>query len=333
MLVLYDTTNAWAHIGELHAQMTANLVGHFGSATTKPVVNYTKGEMKAYDAVIYNGSTWDEPIPEAFLDDVIAETRPVIWINRNIWQLTPRVGFTDKYGWHWARFDEDDVQQVRYKGQTLKRDPNNPRGIMDYTILQPSKIKVVAEAVRPDGTTFPWAIKSGNLTYIGEMPVPLHRRDDRYLVFADMLFDLLAPSTPERHRALVRLEDVGPDADPTTFATSLTTCTAGKFRSASVCTPGTRTRTASTTAACPRRSSSPTGRASRSSTQSSTCRPTVGRCSCTATRTSDGIAANPYDGMSGDDFEFFTAHVDAEDYVRLRRPGPGDSVELGERTG
>src|SRR4030095_7270244 len=29
-----------------------------------------------------------------------------------------------------------------------------------------------------------------------------------------MLFDALAPLTPERHRALVRLEDIAPNADP-----------------------------------------------------------------------------------------------------------------------
>ena len=39
-------------------------------------------------------------------------------------------------------------------------------------------------------------------------------KGDRYLAFTDLLFDALAPATQERHRALVRLEDVGPNADP-----------------------------------------------------------------------------------------------------------------------
>ena len=39
--------------------------------------------------------------------------------------------------------------------------------------------------------------------------------DDRYLAFADLLFDVARPGDrASRHRALVRIEDVGPDADP-----------------------------------------------------------------------------------------------------------------------
>ena len=329
VLVLYDTTQSWAHIGELHAQMAANLVGHFGTAVTKPVVNYTKGEMAAYSAVIYNGSTWDEPLPEAFLDDVIAETRPVIWINRNIWQLTPRVGFTEKYGWHWAGFDEDDVQQIRYKGQILRRDANNPRGIMDYTVLQPEKIKVVAEAIRPDGSSFPWAIKSENLTYIGESPFSFIGESDRYLIFADMLYDVLAPTTPERHRALVRLEDVGCDADPADLR-AIADYLASERVPFSF---GVYTWF-----------KNPTGAENGGVPESikltdPACDPVVAAIKYMIskggtmlmhgyTHQLDGLSANPYNGKSGDDFEFFTAHVDEQDYVRLDGPVPGDSAQF-----
>jgi uncharacterized protein YdaL len=37
---------------------------------------------------------------------------------------------------------------------------------------------------------------------------------DRVLILADLLFDALAPNTRERHRALVRLEDVNPLSEP-----------------------------------------------------------------------------------------------------------------------
>jgi uncharacterized protein YdaL len=37
---------------------------------------------------------------------------------------------------------------------------------------------------------------------------------DRSLAFEDIIFDALAPGTPERHRALVRLEDISPADDP-----------------------------------------------------------------------------------------------------------------------
>ena len=66
----------------------------------------------------------------------------------------------------------------------------------------------------PDGTSRPWAVRVGGLTYVAEVPFTYVSFDDRYLVIADLLFDLLAPKTTPRHRALVRIEDVGPHSDP-----------------------------------------------------------------------------------------------------------------------
>jgi len=72
----------------------------------------------------------------------------------------------------------------------------------------------LAEAVRSDGSRFPWAVRPRSLTYLGENPFPHSGLDDRGAIFADLLFDALAPTTAARHRALVPLEDVRPDADP-----------------------------------------------------------------------------------------------------------------------
>src|SRR5437870_1700614 len=89
-LVLYDTTQQWGWLGELYGIMVANLVSHFDAWTANPVVSYTAGQINQYTAMIYIGSTYDEPIPTAFLDDVLATTKPVIWVYDNIWQLTAR---------------------------------------------------------------------------------------------------------------------------------------------------------------------------------------------------------------------------------------------------
>src|SRR5205085_486794 len=112
-------------------------------------------------------------------------------------------------------FDVSSVTQVQYKGTTLTRSALNDSGIMSYSSFDPTKATDLADAVRPDGTTFPWAVRSGNLTYLGEEPFSYTDENDRAMIFADLLFDALAPKTAARHRAMVRLEDVGPDADPT----------------------------------------------------------------------------------------------------------------------
>jgi uncharacterized protein YdaL len=58
-------------------------------------------------------------------------------------------------------------------------------------------------------------VRSGTLTYIGENPFVYISEGDRYLIFTDLLFDALAPTTATQHLALVRLEDIDPTADPT----------------------------------------------------------------------------------------------------------------------
>lgn len=216
-LVLYDSTNTYGWLGELYAQYAGNLSSHFGPWHAEPVTSYQAGQIGQYTATIYIGSTYDEPLPTTFLDDVYNATRPVIWIYDNIWQLTNRYpDFATKYGWMWSQFDLSSVSHVLYNGTTLTRDGvHDQSGIMNYSTLDTSKVQVLAQAVRDsDGSTLPWAIRSGNLTYIGEIPFAYTSETDRVIAFDDMLFDALDPSAPTRHRAMVRLEDINPSQDP-----------------------------------------------------------------------------------------------------------------------
>jgi chitodextrinase len=67
-LILYDSTGPYAWLGESYATLTANLSSHFGAWTAMPVTNYRAGQLSGFGAVVYIGSTYDEPIPLAFLD-------------------------------------------------------------------------------------------------------------------------------------------------------------------------------------------------------------------------------------------------------------------------
>lgn len=216
-LVLYDTTGQYGWLGELYAQAAANLASHFGSWKAEPVADYQAGQISQYTATIYIGSTYDEPLSTSFLDDVYNSTKPVIWIYDNIWQLTNHEsGFQAKYGWMWSQFDTSTVSKVIYKGVTLTRDgTDNGGGIMSYSSVDTSKATVLAEAVRDsDGSEFPWALRSGNLTYVGENPFVYTSETDRVHIFEDLLYDALDPSAPTQHLAMLRLEDINPSDDP-----------------------------------------------------------------------------------------------------------------------
>ncbi|WP_442756528.1 DUF2334 domain-containing protein [Methylocystis sp. JAN1] len=209
-LVLYDTTGPYGWLGELYAIMAGNLASHFGAWTAMPVTSYAAGGMSGYTSVVYIGSTYDEPLPAAFLDDAYAATtQKIIWISYNIWQLIGRnPGFLSKYGWGISSFDFSNVAEIDYKSQKLKRYAANQSGIMNYSTFGPGQ--ALAYCVRSDNSTFPWALRSQNLTYIGEIPFSYVTEGDRYLIFCDLLFDALAPDTPTMHRAFLRLEDIDP---------------------------------------------------------------------------------------------------------------------------
>ncbi|GGK39778.1 hypothetical protein GCM10010124_35480 [Pilimelia terevasa] len=326
-LVLYDSTGPFGWLGEAYATQTANLASHFGSWAASPVAHYKAGDLNAYTAVIYVGSTYDEPLPTAFLDDVTATTKPVTWMYDNIWQLTARdPKFVESHGFTYKSFDLADVAQVQYKGRTLSRDTINKSGIMDLAVSDPTKSTVLASAVRPDGSTFPWAIRSGNLTYVGEIPFAYVSHDDRYLAFADLLYDVLDPDAAERHRALVRIEDVGPDADPAQLRAITDYLYAQKVPfSAAVYT----------------RYRDPKGAHNGGRAEDYTLlqRPQVVSAlkymqSRGGTLVMHGYThqfsnvANPYDGSSGNDFEFYRAHVDANDSVIYDGPVSGDSTSF-----
>jgi uncharacterized protein YdaL len=216
-LVLHDTTGEWGVLGEDYAIGAANLASHFGGWTAKPAAAYTCGELATYSAAIYIGSTFDEPLPACLLDDILASSRPVIWAFYNVWQLADRSPtFGASYGWTPGSLDFSSIAEVDYQGRALARYAANGGGILGVNITDPAKAQVLALAKRSDGTTLPWAIRSGNLTYVGDIPFTYMTEEDRYLAFADLLFDALAPAAPERHRVVLRLEDINPvdDAAP-----------------------------------------------------------------------------------------------------------------------
>jgi uncharacterized protein YdaL len=214
-LILYDNAGKWGWLGQLNATLAANLVGHFGTFEAEPVGDYKAGQLDGYTATIYLGSSYGERLPTSFEDDVLRTSRPVVWVADNISELERRAGdFRARYGWETSVLDHSAVPKVVYKGQALTRWTHNSDGIMRYASLDRSRVRVLARAVRADGQGFPWAVRSRNLTYIGEMPFSYLSETDRYLVFADLLFDALAPRTPERHVALVRLEDINPESVP-----------------------------------------------------------------------------------------------------------------------
>jgi len=322
-LVLYDTSGAWGRWGEIYATFTANLAGHSGGYDAEPVGAYRAGQIEAHTATIYIGSSYGEPLPAAFIADAKATHRPLMWMGYGVEALAGTAAKPGVYGWTPLPEDmTDPVSGVEYKGQRFTRRTQDNGGLIGITLQRPAEVHVLATALRVDGRTAPWAVRSGNLYYIAENPFPYMTETDRYLVFADLMFDLLAPDAPVRHRALVRIEDVGPYSDPSELRavadylySQHAPYSVGVFdtyRDPLKHQDGPRQLTLA---------QAPALVAALKYMQAHG-----------ATLVMHGHThqfeahPNPYSGVSADDFEFFTSHLSKDGFVIYDGPVPGDSA-------
>ncbi|MBO3724324.1 polysaccharide deacetylase family protein [Actinomyces bowdenii] len=235
-LVLFDTTGPMPKLGEYYAMAIGTLASHSGTVTALPVKDYQPGLAGNFTNVVYVGSTYDEPLPRGFIDDVLTGNIPVMWSGFNIWQLAAtdadRAAFSQRYGWDAATSyidSEDQVTQVTYNGTALKRHKLNTSGIIAPHITSPQDVTVLGQAqcsgadgaakqcapiAQSGSTSFPWAVASSGLTFVGEIPLTYLGEQDRYIAAADILLDVLQPHAGSFRQAAVRLEDISPESDP-----------------------------------------------------------------------------------------------------------------------
>lgn len=329
-LVLYDSTGEWGWLGEAYGVMAGNLVTHGSKYTLHEAVNYVAGELNGYTGLIYVGSTYNEPLPTALLDDVLATTKPVLWMNDNIWQLSARAtNFAGQYGFTPMYFDFSNTLTVTYKGVALQRNSLAvPSGLLQTVINDATKAQALAVATNDTGGTVNWATKGANLTYIGEIPFSYTGPNDRYLAAVDLIGKVSNPTMLARKRALVRIEDVGPDADPAELR-----AVADYLYSKNV--PFSVTVIPFYV--------DPNGYYNNGIPVATHLYQAAGVVNALKYMQSKGGTllmhgythqysniANPYSGVSGDDFEFYTAHINSANYVVFDTPVPVDSMSWAQ---
>ena len=309
-LILYDTTGDFSRLGERYATLAANLVSPFGAWRAEPVADYHTGDLACATAGLYIGSTYDEPLPAAFLDDVAAQRTPIVWINENLWKLDGRLPVVRGTGPDTRLFDH-----VTYKGQALVRDVPVESGLS--TQLPATDATVLATATGPDGAERPWALRSGSITYIGENPFAYTMGSDRALIFDDLLIETFQPQAKERHRALVRLEDISPKLDPSLVQAAVDALAEEKVPFALAVVPEYHDG-----------KGGPVIRLRDRPKLVAVLKDAMNRGGTLImhgfTHQLDGFH-NPYSGETVADYEFFRADIDANDNVRLLGPVPNDS--------
>lgn len=236
-LVLYDDRANPPQSAEMYAIVVANLATHFGEVQILTTDDYTRGLMESFDAAIYVGVDHLSKLPQELLDDVRQASVPVLWLGQNADDLVEGAApggrdFVAQYGWDPhdpVRVPNEEVQRIRYKDRLLTRVVTSSPEVYMPRILDAQQVEVLSTGVcgKPDGRPracdvesagrageVPWVIRSGNLTFVADLPLNYIDHSQDYLMFADLYYDLLGPDIEPVRQAAVRLEDVGPQANP-----------------------------------------------------------------------------------------------------------------------
>lgn len=205
-----DPSQQWNE-GKLYAQMVRNLLGHFNTRVDiLDVADYREAALDDYDAGIYIGNIYDYPLPNIFLKDVFYSSQPFVWLNANVWQLFDQEEWdaAAKYGFEYVESEiiNPDVH-IQYKGRQVPRLESDVYFNL-VSIEAGSQCETLATLQFSDRDQEPYAIRCGSFYYITHNP--LANFYTSYLVFADILHDVLGTQVEESHRALVRFEDLTP---------------------------------------------------------------------------------------------------------------------------
>jgi len=189
--------------GDWAVPALVNLLGHFGcTVTALPARAYTPDEIDRYGAVIYLGVR-SETLPRALLDDLYDTALPICWVGNNLEQLADRFSL-GRYGFRLTG-RQVKCDAVIYRGQSLAP---ALREITEIAVDRPDLCETLAM-----GGAAPYAVRSGGLWYLPEMPLVGVGETGSWLVLADQLHAVIGETHPPRRTALVCITGVSPLSD------------------------------------------------------------------------------------------------------------------------
>lgn len=241
VLVLYDRVKGGPQekLGLSYAIMLRNLLGHFNARMELlPVADYRPGSMDGHDATFYLGTSHDAPLPAGFLRDAARTRKPLVWFKYNLWKLGPDGGRapTEFRGLRFVGIRAFDARPsaadprpgffdtVTYKALAFRKfyryDTNTGSAQADpdvgiVRITDPLNAQVVVTITNhKTAEQAPYVARSGAFWYVADAPFSFIGPRDRYVVFADLLHDILGVDHGHDQRAMIRLEDLHAMVNP-----------------------------------------------------------------------------------------------------------------------
>ena len=213
LIVNEGTYDMKSHATGVARQLGA-LLGHFETAITfKGVNQYKTKDIEKFDYIFYVGYSSEYSVPKTFTEDILKSTKPIIWINSGLMEFSKNPDFVKQFGFIITGVDKnsDFFKVVSNKKIFTKGSPE----INLISIHNKSSVEVIASAwTDKTKKSTPYIIQSNHLVYIADLPFKGATETDRYLLFSDLLHDFLHENHPEKHSAIVRIEDVTPIDNP-----------------------------------------------------------------------------------------------------------------------
>ncbi len=192
----------------------ATLFGHFKAVTTiLGVDDYSPGAMSRYDRVFYIGFNAQNAAPYKFLDDVISAGVPIVWLHTGFAEFSATHDLKKRFGFSVSHIDSlGGYNRIESDEKVFtKEEPN----INLIQITDKNRVHILATAISSrTKRKIPYIVSSGMFTYVADSPFSSIGPTDRYLLFADLLHDILQQPHEESHTAIIRIEDVNPMENP-----------------------------------------------------------------------------------------------------------------------
>lgn len=223
-------------MGRTYSIFLQNLLAHFPKyqQIAGPIEQYQKGDLDRCAASFYVASYFENNIPKEFFEDYATTTKPVMWMGYSIW--LPGLDYFDNiFGYSYTgltKLNSEilDVKKkptyfkfVSYKGETFRKfgefsrtDPTQFMAPFENVILSKTSDKAdtqVISEITHNGTKekIPYILRNKNRFYVADVPFSFMHEADRFLVVADLFFDVLNEKPMHNEKvAFLRIEDVSP---------------------------------------------------------------------------------------------------------------------------
>jgi uncharacterized protein YdaL len=190
------------------------LFGHFSVQSTLIAVHdYTPEMLEQFDVIFYTGFNPKNNVPKVFLTDVFKTSKQIVWLSTGFIEFCNTFPVEKHFGFSVARYDSSTEYSTVISGSKIFGRGEMTTGII--RVADKQKVKIIATIrAKKNNSELPYIVQSGNLMYFADSPLSYTDVSDRYLLFADMLHDILGEQHEERHTAIVRIEDVDAYENP-----------------------------------------------------------------------------------------------------------------------